>query len=144
MNISSAAAFQVFPYFSVYSASKAFVNQLSQSLDYELKPHGVRVLASCPGMVATQFRRRASGGFEAQPPSSSAVMTPYYAAQKIWSQIQKRKPLDIFNWKYGLMAFLSKYVLPKSWVASKIADSIESRHAPRTIVKRKNIITHDT
>ena len=64
LNVASAAAFTVFPQFALYSASKAFVVQLSESMDWELKSQGIRVLASCPGVVATNFRERAKGGYQ--------------------------------------------------------------------------------
>ena len=41
MNVSSVAGFFIFPYFSVYAASKSFVNVFSQSLDYELREEGM-------------------------------------------------------------------------------------------------------
>jgi short-subunit dehydrogenase len=33
LNVSSAAAFQIFPYFAVYAATKTYVNAISQSFD---------------------------------------------------------------------------------------------------------------
>ena len=62
LNVSSAAAFFPYPSHCIYSASKAFVNNFSQGLDFELKPHGIRVLASCPGMIDTEFSLRAASG----------------------------------------------------------------------------------
>lgn len=107
MNISSVAGFFTFPYFSVYAASKSFVNTLSQSLDYELRPDNIRVLAACPGMVDTNFRVR-SGGKPAQ--DKSGLMSATFAAQQIWKQIERVKPLHIFNWKYRLALFAKQFV----------------------------------
>src|SRR5687768_9770759 len=61
INISSAAAFLIFPWFAVYSACKAFVVQFSESFDEEMKPYGIRVLTSCPGVVSTKFRESSGG-----------------------------------------------------------------------------------
>ncbi|MUG94216.1 SDR family NAD(P)-dependent oxidoreductase [Scytonema sp. UIC 10036] len=55
INISSLSAFQPIPYVSVYSASKAFILNFSQSLWAENKSYGVRVLVVCPGPVETNF-----------------------------------------------------------------------------------------
>lgn len=46
--ISSIASFQPIPNFSIYSASKAFVTNLSLSLSRELKPRGIQVVCVCP------------------------------------------------------------------------------------------------
>lgn len=115
LNVSSAAAFQIMPYFSTYAASKAFVNSLSRSLDYELKEKGVRVLVSCPGQVDTGFSSRASGHAYSNK-GNKLVMSSRFAAECLWEQIKKRKPLMIFDWRYRLMTFFSR-LLPVSWIA---------------------------
>jgi hypothetical protein len=55
LNIASTAAFQPGPNMAVYFASKAYVLSLSEALHEELKPHGVRVTALCPGPTRTEF-----------------------------------------------------------------------------------------
>jgi hypothetical protein len=42
-----------------YAASKAYVQALAEALRVELAPHGVDVIASAPGPVASGFARRA-------------------------------------------------------------------------------------
>jgi uncharacterized protein len=59
LNVGSVASFQPGPEFAVYSASKAYVLILSESLDAELRPKGVTVTALCPGAVRTHFHERA-------------------------------------------------------------------------------------
>lgn len=126
LNVSSAAAFQVFPGFAVYSASKAFVNQFSVSLDYETKAQGIRVLTACPGMVKTGFRKRASKG-NSENHEDLAVMEASYAAKEIWHQILKETPIHIFNWRYRLAAFFTRFLLPSSFVARKLYSNITKR-----------------
>lgn len=53
--ISSLAAFFATAEYTLYSASKAFLNTLAQGLDAELAPSGVRVQVVCPGLVRTGF-----------------------------------------------------------------------------------------
>lgn len=53
VNIASALAFGGAPGFSIYSASKAGLVGLTQSLAWELGPKGVRVVGVAPGMVHT-------------------------------------------------------------------------------------------
>lgn len=55
LNIASTAAFQPVPHMAVYGATKAFVLSFTEALWAEGKPHGVRVLAVCPGATATEF-----------------------------------------------------------------------------------------
>jgi short-subunit dehydrogenase len=55
VNLSAAVATRPTPWFAAYAASKAFVNNLSQALDKELRPHGVAVSAVHPPAVRTSF-----------------------------------------------------------------------------------------
>ena len=55
LNVSSVAGFLPVPYFANYSASKAFILSLSESLHEELRPYGVRVCCLSPGPVRTRF-----------------------------------------------------------------------------------------
>jgi NADP-dependent 3-hydroxy acid dehydrogenase YdfG len=56
VNISSIAAKNIFPYFAVYSGTKAFVTHLSTHLRAELGSKGVRVTAIEPGIVGTELQ----------------------------------------------------------------------------------------
>jgi hypothetical protein len=66
LNVSSLACLLPIPDFAVYAATKAYVTNFSEALRIELKPHGIRVLAVCPGPVHTGFgavaERLGSGG----------------------------------------------------------------------------------
>lgn len=55
MNIASLLSYIPFPYYSVYSATKAFVLSLTETLAAELEGTGVEIKALCPGPVATDF-----------------------------------------------------------------------------------------
>ena len=59
LNVASVAAFLPGPYMAVYYATKAYVVSFSDALHWELRPHGVRVTALCPGPVPTEFQARA-------------------------------------------------------------------------------------
>ncbi len=43
------------PHTAVYGATKAFVLSFSEALRAEERPHGIRVLAVCPGATDTEF-----------------------------------------------------------------------------------------
>lgn len=72
LNVGSVAGFLPGPRMAVYYATKAYVLSFSEALHQEMKPHGVRVTALCPGPVPTGFQRRA--GF-APGGRSPAVVT---------------------------------------------------------------------
>lgn len=62
INVASTAAFQPVPYFAVYGATKAFVLSFSEAVSAELLGEGldqVKVVALCPGPMATGFQARA-------------------------------------------------------------------------------------
>ena len=68
VNVASTAAFQPVPYMAVYGATKAFVLSFSEALAEEVRAHGVRVVALCPGQTATAFF---NGMDEARTPGRS-------------------------------------------------------------------------
>ncbi|MEM1232021.1 MAG: SDR family oxidoreductase [Pseudomonadota bacterium] len=55
LNVASIVAFQPVPSMAVYSASKAYVLSLTESLSEELKHTGVTVSALCPGLTKTEM-----------------------------------------------------------------------------------------
>lgn len=55
LNVASVVAFQPIPSMAVYSASKAFVLSLTESLSEELRGSGVSVSALCPGLTKTEM-----------------------------------------------------------------------------------------
>jgi hypothetical protein len=59
LNVASTSSFQPVPSMASYSASKAFVLSLSESLSEELKGTGVTVTALCPGITKTDMYERA-------------------------------------------------------------------------------------
>lgn len=130
LNVSSAAAFQIFPLMAVYAASKAFVNHFSQALDFEVRKYGIRVLTICPGMVVTNFQKRA-GGVNLQ---QAGALSPNFVAEQIWKQIEQLESLRVIDWKYRFLTFLSHF-FPTSWIASIEQRIITKRINPRTLIK---------
>jgi short-subunit dehydrogenase len=53
--VASTASFQGVPYISTYAATKAFDLLFAEGLAEEMKPHGVRVCALCPGSTESEF-----------------------------------------------------------------------------------------
>jgi len=48
---------------ATYAATKAFVLSFSEALSEENRPHGIRVLALCPGVTDTNFFAASIGNF---------------------------------------------------------------------------------
>jgi short-subunit dehydrogenase len=55
LNVASTAAFQPGPNMAVYFATKAYVLSFTEALHEEMRPHGVKVSALCPGPTRTEF-----------------------------------------------------------------------------------------
>ena len=55
INLASVVAFQPFPHFAVYAASKAFILSFTEALAEEVRGTGVRILALCPGATRTEI-----------------------------------------------------------------------------------------
>ena len=57
--VASTASFQAVPYISTYAATKVFDLFLAEGLAEEMKPHGIRVCALCPGTTESEFHELA-------------------------------------------------------------------------------------
>ncbi|WP_106516510.1 oxidoreductase [Streptomyces himastatinicus] len=73
INLSSVLGFLPSPYMAVYAASKHAIEGYSESLDHEVREHGVRVLLVEPAYTST--------GFEANSPRPDTPL-PVYADQR--------------------------------------------------------------
>jgi short-subunit dehydrogenase len=131
MNISSAAAFFPYPTHCLYAAAKSFVNQFSEGLDFELKPHGIRILASCPGMIDTAFSFRASGGIS-QKKKSALIMSPEKAAKLVLKQINRGTTLEVIDWKYKCLVAL-RGLIPKSLQMRILSASLRFNITPNEL-----------
>lgn len=81
LQICSTAAFQPFPYLSVYAATKAFLYRYSRALRVELYGTGIRVTAVCPYWIKdTEFIGRAKKSSD----SSYIHSFPLASRQKMW------------------------------------------------------------
>lgn len=78
LNIGSIAGFQPVPGAAVYSASKAFVQTLSEAVHEELRGTGVSCTVLCPGPVATDWWEIAG---ESTPAGLLQVTTPREVAE---------------------------------------------------------------
>ncbi|HEY2810296.1 MAG TPA: SDR family NAD(P)-dependent oxidoreductase [Rhabdochlamydiaceae bacterium] len=132
MNISSAAAFFSYPTHCTYAASKSFVNSFSEGLDYELKPHGIRVLCACPGVIGdTEFSARASRGTPHKR-SPFWALSAQQVANEVIKQIEKGTPVKIIDWRYQLLIALNR-ILPKTISMRFLSHSLQSLYTTKMI-----------
>ena len=80
LNLSSLASVLPIPDFAVYAATKAYVTSFSEALRLELRDHGVRVLAVCPGPIKTGFGDTARRSSTTKLPVQESFYVP---AQKV-------------------------------------------------------------
>jgi short-subunit dehydrogenase len=87
LNVSSISGFLPLPNTCVYSATKAYVNSLSEALAIELRPRGITVTALCPGPIATEFHSLSQRADDLESTThlqsmAAFVVTPQQAVQK--------------------------------------------------------------
>ena len=70
--VASTAAFQGVPYISTYAATKAFDLLFAEGLAEEMKKHGIRVCALCPGSTKSEFHEVAGQTKYGSPGKESA------------------------------------------------------------------------
>ena len=90
VNVTSIAAFQSSPYLNVYGATKAFLQNFTETLQAELHGKGVYVTAVCPGMTRTNFF--AACGM--QPPPA-AMQSPEEVVEEALAGMARRLPLIV-------------------------------------------------
>lgn len=121
INVASTAGFQPSPHFAVYGASKAFVLSLSESLWALYRKRGIRVMALCPGPVATGF-------FEA---TQSNIADARFFQRTMTAQQVVREGLEAFSrgrctyipgWMNWLLAFSAR-TSPR-WLVALVSERI--------------------
>ena len=121
IELGSGSCFTPLPHFNVYSSSKVFVLHYTKSLNYELKPYGVRATCFCPGWVETPFLPKSLDAKDAYVPKK---MKPLLKVDKVVSGCVKAsirgKAMYVTNWYTKLQHLLFKIlpdpILTKLWL----------------------------
>lgn len=131
VNISSIGGQVTFPLYSLYHASKWAVDGFSESLQYELRPFGIKVRVIEPGTIKTDFYTRSMESAEkagmtdydawakrvlaAMEKSVEGAPGPQVVAERIWQAATRR------GWKLrwlvgreGALVILKRLV-PNAW-----------------------------
>lgn len=110
VNVSSVAG-----YFAAghYSAAKAYVTVLTESMHAEVRKHGVKVSALCPGFTKTEFHQRAKMKMDALP--KFMWLDADFLVAKSWADAQSGKAISIPGWQYRVMVWIAKNA-PRAWM----------------------------
>lgn len=130
VNTASAAGLLSNPQLGAYSATKFAVVGLSEALGMELKPHGVRVTAVCPGVINTAITQaspyRGNNG-DARKAKTTATYakrgyTPERAARNILKAVDRNKAVAPIAAEAHIMYVLSRVAPPAArWLARTLA-----------------------
>jgi short-subunit dehydrogenase len=119
VNICSVSSIHGVPLLAVYSASKFYVDGLTQALSIEWAGHGIRVLSIKPPFVRTAMIR---GIPERLTKILTVDLAPEQVADAIVRALAGSGDSYLLGWKARTLGFLGK-VLPASlgrWLVSKI------------------------
>lgn len=122
IQLGSGSCFTPLPHFNIYSSSKVFVLHYTKSLNYELKPYGVRATCFCPGWVDTEFLPKSLDVAEGvmAPKSMKPLLKVTPAVRGCIKASVKGKAMFVTNWYTKLQHLLFKIVpdpiLTKLWL----------------------------
>ncbi len=109
LNVASSAAFGPGPLMATYYATKAYVNNLTEAINEELRrdKSNVFICSLCPGPVDTNFNNVAGVHFSVKALTSSEVA--HYAIDQMF----KKKVVIVPGWKMKLALFGRRFASRK-------------------------------
>jgi short-subunit dehydrogenase len=110
INVSSVASFIAG---GAYSASKAYLTVLSESLSTELSATNIKVSALCPGFTRTEFHQRGRMKMAGLP--NFMWLNSDVLVAKAWKDAVAGKPVSIPGWQYKTLVGIIS-LLPRSIV----------------------------
>jgi short-subunit dehydrogenase len=131
INLASVVAFQPFPHFAVYAASKAFVLSFTEALAEELRGSGVRIMALCPGAAKTEMSVFSQNeGLLGRLPSLSADQVVRTGLRGI----ERESVVKIVGWLNCMLVFMNRFI-PRAvvrWMMATIAKAPSRPVSERT------------
>ena len=110
INVSSVASFIAG---GAYSAAKAYLTVLSESLSTELSATNIKVSALCPGFTRTEFHQRGRMKMAGLP--NFMWLNSDVLVAKAWKDAVSGKPVSIPGWQYKVLIGLIS-VVPRTVV----------------------------
>lgn len=133
IQIGSASAFLILPVLGAYSATKASVFALTQSMRFECYPYGIEVAEVDPGETQTAIVQSMRRGFKALHPQSpntsytqlfeklalsrmNTGIAPHHVARVVWKALQDHpmKPRYFVTFQSALLYRLQPFI-PHVW-----------------------------
>jgi short-subunit dehydrogenase len=122
INVASTAAFQAVPFMATYAATKAFVLSFSEAIAEENRPHGIHVMALCPGVTDTNFF--AASNIE-RPPMRT-VQTAEEVVDAAIRGLPRKKSVVVSGWTNWFMVEAERFV-PRGLVTRVAGKALRSR-----------------
>ena len=123
INVSSTAGFQPLPFMATYAATKAFVTSFTEAIAEENRPHGIKVLALCPGATETNF-------FDAakikEPVQVKGMQTPEEVVETALKAVRKGKSLIVSGLANYVGSVLGT-IVPDSLITRTIGKVLRSK-----------------
>lgn len=107
INVSSVLSLLPYPGGAVYSGTKAFVTNFTESLWYECKNKDVYVMALLPGVTDTNFHKVAIGETKKDPPSGPSYPPEVVVKEAIASLKLRSKPSLISGPRYRFLTAIA-------------------------------------
>lgn len=121
MNVGSIGAFQPSPNLAAYAASKAYVMQFTEALNFELRGSGVTVTLLSPGVTDTGFVSRANMQNAAN--AKSGLMDAQTVAKAGYEAMMAGKLNVTPGWKNKVLTFGSR-TMPSREILLQIAGKV--------------------
>lgn len=123
MNVASLLSFLPFPYYSVYSATKAFVLFFSETLRAELEGTNITVTALCPGPVDTGFNTAEM--LQTNAYATNKPVDPKFVAKEGIESMLAGKGNQVVGFMNGVISNLPRFT-PR-WLLLKITKNLASQ-----------------
>ncbi|MBU3735422.1 MAG: SDR family oxidoreductase [Methylobacterium sp.] len=121
LNVGSLAAFQPCPNFAVYAASKSYVMNFTEALNYELRGSGVTATALNPGVTETGFVARA--GMQGAANAKRGLMSAATVAAIGYDAMMRGKLNVVPGWK-NLLLSLGSRTMPSRELLVRISAAV--------------------
>ena len=119
INVGSVAGFFPGPYFSVYYATKAYVQSFTNALAKEIEASDVKICVICPGATTTGFQKRA-GLDRTGVAKSGGAMTAEDVARIGYAGYKKGQRVVVTGKRNRFLVLMS-HLVPTSWFMSAVS-----------------------
>jgi len=123
INVASTAGFQAVPFMGTYAATKAFVLSFSEAQWEENRPHGIKVMALCPGVTETAFFAAA----QMQRPPARLAQTPEEVVDTALRALKRGKSSVICGWT-NFLAVETERVVPRNFILRAVGSVLRNHN----------------